>query len=972
MIQKINSINTIPVIALKTAIPYPNTIMSFLIQRPTSIRGLITLDKNKGNNTICLIAQKSEDDINYLYNIGVLANVIDIQYFNKNIKKQFNDSSKIELDEDKDCSAKENKSDNNKESEEEIFLKNNPDFGNVIVRIIVSCKDKVLVKKIENTKGYQELCQFEICETIIEDEEKLNIAILNLQNQFTKYAHTLENKLPHQKRIIDTTLKTVINQHNLEHKVNYIASYLYTIDHNSLEEKDNDQDKKSLIKGQIILEEPSLIKKIEMIIEDIKEKINTINIKTEIELSTEAELKQDYKKAILRKQLDVIRKMLGDQKDQVYNRFKLNLKFIDKKENPEAYNMIEAAVEKFANIQSYAQEYSSSIEWIELAFKAVFIEKKQYSVSNIQKIQESLDANHFGMQEVKKAIISFLVSRSHINKDADNLDSAPILCLAGAPGTGKTSIAKCIAEALNLPYYSIAMGGVRDEAVIRGHRKTYLGAMAGKIVTGATQMNSDIGLFILDEIDKIAPNNNGGVGGSVADALLETLDPKQNKSFVDHYLGFPIRLDKNMFIVTANYLDSIPPALRDRLEIINLPGYTTEEKINIVKKHTIKNLNKKYNFNFSNKDKILSDNSDGKTKLNNTSKTNESNFNSESNNAGLIFTDEIIRYVIENYTREAGVRSLTRKFEQIYRFAILEQELILANKAKENILYELTELVITKDLIREYLGTERSYDDLVNQEPEIGVVNGLAYSSVGGSVLQIECVKIHGSGQITITGNQGNVMKESAQVAKTVAINLLEKYKYNTSNLKELDIHIHVPDGSTPKDGPSAGITMLTAIFSCLSNIPVKAKIGMTGEITLTGKVTAIGGLKEKILAGIRQGIKIFILSEQNRKDFINLIKNEEKSLLIENNELNQNQTNSITHSNISEKTEVMNTAKKIEIIYAGEKIEVIYAENAKAVLDNALVKTLEMFSIENDSLNNTKLNQDTKKVIKPKKSSKE
>ncbi len=424
-----------------------------------------------------------------------------------------------------------------------------------------------------------------------------------------------------------------------------------------------------------------------------------------------------------------------------------------------------------------------------------------------------MDKEHYGLKDVKDRIIEYLAVRK-VSKTL----KGPILCLVGPPGVGKTSIAKSIAHSLNRNFVRMSLGGVRDEAEIRGHRKTYVGAIPGRIIYGMKQAKSKNPLFLLDEIDKMSNDFRG----DPADALLEVLDAEQNATFRDHYLELDFDLSKVLFITTANTLSTIPGPLLDRMEVIEVSGYTSEEKFHIAKNHLIPKKLKEHNME------------DGK----------------------ITFSNSSIYYIIDNYTRESGVRGLERKISSIIRKSITE--MIEKNKDTTN---------VTINHVKKYLGPEVFSYEKADKEDKIGVVTGLAWTAYGGDTLPIEVTVMDGNGKLQLTGKLGEVMVESAKAGYSYVRSNASKYGIDTDFYKNKDIHIHVPEGAVPKDGPSAGVTMITALISSLGGKRVKHNVAMTGEITLTGRVLPIGGLKEKSLAAYRAGIDTIIIPKANEKD---------------------------------------------------------------------------------------------------------
>ncbi len=438
---------------------------------------------------------------------------------------------------------------------------------------------------------------------------------------------------------------------------------------------------------------------------------------------------------------------------------------------------------------------------------------------DIKATRDILNKEHYGIKEVKDRIIEYLAV-----KKMSNSIKGPILCLVGPPGVGKTSIAKSIAHALNKNFVRMSLGGVSDEADIRGHRRTYVGAIPGRIIYSMKQAKSMNPLFLLDEIDKMGD----GYKGDPAAALLEVLDSEQNYSFRDHFLELDFDLSDVMFVTTANTLDTIPIPLLDRMEIIEVSGYTSEEKLNIAKNHLVQKELEEHSLD----------------------------------NGKITFTDDALSCIIDNYTRESGVRNLERKIAAVIRKSIAE----MVEKNKQT-------TTITAAIVKKYLGSDMYTYDKIDKEDKIGVVTGMAWTGYGGDTLPIEVAVMPGTGKLSITGQIGDVMKESAEAGFSYVRTNAKKYSINEKFYKEKDIHIHVPEGAVPKDGPSAGVTIITALVSALSNRRVKHNVAMTGEITLTGRVLPIGGLKEKSLAAHRAGIDTIIIPKQNEKDLKNIPK---------------------------------------------------------------------------------------------------
>ncbi len=525
---------------------------------------------------------------------------------------------------------------------------------------------------------------------------------------------------------------------------------------------------------------------------------------------------KSQKEFYLREQLKAIHDELGDDLNEL-EELKNTIKQKGLPESIEEKALKEIA--RLDKINPSSPDYSiilNYLDWIkELPFNF-----STEDTADLKKAMEILDKDHFGLEKVKQRIVEYLAVLQLTKKI-----KGPILCFVGPPGVGKTSVATSIARALNRKFVRMSLGGVKDESEIRGHRRTYVGAMPGRIIFGLKNAGSNNPVFLLDEIDKLSSD----IHGDPASALLEVLDPEQNTTFRDRFLEVPFDLSKVMFITTANSLDTIPYPLLDRMEVIEISGYTKEEKLQIAKQYLIpKQLN-----------------ANGLTKKN------------------IAFTDDGIEEIITSYTAEAGVRNLEREIASVVR----KVATLVAQKPR------LKKQVIDKKMASEYLGIKKHARDLALEKDEIGAATGLAWTSVGGTTLTIEVSLMQGKGEIVLTGKLGDVMKESARAAISYIRANADKYNIDKDRFEKTDIHIHVPEGATPKDGPSAGITMATAILSAFINKAVKKTVAMTGEITLRGKVLAIGGLKEKALAAYRLGITNIIIPKDNQKDLVELPK---------------------------------------------------------------------------------------------------
>ena len=563
-------------------------------------------------------------------------------------------------------------------------------------------------------------------------------------------------------------------------------------------------------KKQELLEVFNLKSRSEKTLEIISKELQRLEMKNEIQHKVKHDLDQQQREYFLNQQLKAIQEELGGSADQEIEEIRTRAK--SKKWNKEVSNNFEKEIKKLQRMNPAMADYSVQRAYLELFLDLPW---NEYTEDNfdLDKAKKILDRDHFGLEKVKERILEHLA----VLKLKGDM-KAPILCLYGPPGVGKTSLGKSIAVALGRKYERVSLGGLRDESEIRGHRKTYIGAMPGRIIKSIKKANSSNPVFVLDEIDKITRDSHG----DPSSAMLEVLDPEQNSSFHDNYLEIGYDLSKVMFVATANSLSSIQPALIDRMEIIEINGYTIEEKVQIAKKHLLPKQIKEHGLKSSD----------------------------------LKLSNKVFEYVIDGYTRESGVRGLDKMVAKLVRYAAKS----IAMEQDYNLSPNISDL-------KEILGTAQFDKErhLNNDIP--GVVTGLAWTSVGGDILFIESSKSSGKGKMSITGNLGNVMKESSTIAMQYIKSHAKELGINPDDLNKNDVHLHVPEGATPKDGPSAGITMLTALVSLFTGRIVKAKLAMTGEITLRGKVLAVGGIKEKILAAKRAGVKEIILCEQNKKD---------------------------------------------------------------------------------------------------------
>jgi ATP-dependent Lon protease len=568
---------------------------------------------------------------------------------------------------------------------------------------------------------------------------------------------------------------------------------------------------------QEVLEELDVKKRVEKAIKILSKEIQRIKLGEEIQTEVHDEISKSQREYYLREQMKAIKRELGEDESQV------ELKDIEDaikeaKMPEEAEKVALKELDRLSKIPSQSPEYTVSRTYLDWLTELPWSKTSEDSI-NVKDAKSILDKDHYGLEKVKERIIEYLAVRAlKMQKDPEGALRGPLLCFAGPPGVGKTSLGRSIARSMGREFVRISLGGVRDEAEIRGHRRTYIGALPGRIIQSLKKAGTNNPVFMLDEIDKLG----GDFRGDPSSALLEVLDPEQNCTFADHYLEVDFDLSKVMFISTANYRDPIPPALRDRMEIIEFSGYIEDEKVQIAKQHLIP---KQMEENALTKKDVSLD-------------------------------DKGVKELINSYTREAGVRNLEREIANVFR-----------KVARDKIEKNTKKIKINKKKVSEYLGAPRFYSELAERTTKPGVVTGLAWTAAGGDILFIEASKMKGKGRLTLTGQLGDVMKESATAAMTYVRSHTDILGLDEDFNEKTDIHVHVPAGAIPKDGPSAGVGMFTAIVSLLTGIPVKNRVAMTGEITLRGNVLPIGGVKEKVTAAHRAGIKTIILPDHNRKD---------------------------------------------------------------------------------------------------------
>ncbi len=589
---------------------------------------------------------------------------------------------------------------------------------------------------------------------------------------------------------------------------------------------------------QKILELPSVKERLEAILQHLVKEVSVLEIEKNISTKTQKKFDQNMREAVLRERLKTIQTELGEDSDEEQDLKDFKKKIAAAGMSKDVKKKVMQELNRFSRLSVHSPEYGYIRSWLETIVDMPWNKRSEDKVS-IPEAQKVLDIDHYGLEEVKERIIEYLavLQLKRSTKSRKNNQMPTIICFSGPPGVGKTSIGKSIARALGRKFIKVSLGGIRDEAEIRGHRRTYVGAMTGRIIQGIRDVGTKNPVFMLDEIDKLGADYRGDPSA----ALLEALDPEQNHEFSDHYLEIPFDLSEVIFITTANVLDTIPPALLDRLEVIEFSGYTVNEKFEIAKQHL---LEKAITNNALTLDQVT-------------------------------LEPEALSVVIGSYTREAGVRNLERQLNKIMRKAAKK----IANK-------ETDKVIVTPKNVSDFLGPEQFTESVAETKPEPGLATGLAWTQAGGDIIFIEVATMPGTGQIILTGKLGEVMQESAKAAWSYVRSKWQELGLKEDFYKSIDVHVHVPEGAVPKDGPSAGDTITTALVSALTKKTMRPAVGMTGEVTLRGRVLEIGGVKEKVIAGHRAGLREIILPKANGKDLVKIpdsIRKQMKFHLVEN-----------------------------------------------------------------------------------------
>jgi ATP-dependent Lon protease len=660
-------------------------------------------------------------------------------------------------------------------------------------RVIITGEKRAQIHEYLNLNN-----SFEVLESIVSSIEEEKIESQEEQAITRKLYREVETCSKNLPNMSNSILAQIINLTNLSKMTDIIAPYL-PIDN---------------IKLNNYLQETKSTKRAKLILEDLYKEKELYEIDKKIDANVKKSIDDNQKEFILREKLKTIKQELGEENYKETEIEELKEKIEQLKAPNHIKERLVKEIKRYENLSPMSPETGVVKNYIEWLLELPWANETKDN-EDLKSVRKSLDESHYGLEEVKKRIVEFLAVKQMTN----NL-RGPIICLVGPPGVGKTSLAFRVAKAMNREFVKMSVGGINDEAEIIGHRKTYIGSSPGRIISSMKKAGSINPVFLIDEIDKMTKD----IKGDPASTLLDVFDPEQNKFFTDNYIEEEYDLSKVLFITTANYIDQIPEALRDRLEIVELRGYTEYEKLDICKTHLIKKIAEEHGL----QEELI------------------------------LFDDDALLAIIRGYTKEAGVRELERKLATIIRKIVTN---IVMNGSQLECIY------ISKDNLKEYLGNEKYHFIYKKEKGQIGVVNGLAYTSYGGDVLPIEVNYYKGKGDLVLTGSLGDVMKESAKIALSYIKSNYNKFKINYEKILENDIHIHVPEGAIPKDGPSAGVALTTAIISALTEKKVSTNIAMTGEITLRGNVLGIGGLKEKSMGASRNNIKKVIIPKDNESD---------------------------------------------------------------------------------------------------------
>ena len=670
------------------------------------------------------------------------------------------------------------------------------------VKVLVEGQQRAQIYQLEDT-GEHFQAQIKPIESTLGNKKELQVVHKAALDEFQNYINL-------NKKVQPDILSALQQIENLEQLSDTLASHLPV----------------SVAQKQTVLEMSNVVERFEYLLGLMQSEADLLQVEKRIRSRVKKQMEKSQRDYYLNEQIKAIQKELGEEENAISEIEQLRQKIEEARMPLEAREKVEAELQKLKMMSPMSAEATVVRSYIDWMIQVPW-HKRTKVKKDLAKAQEILDADHYGLERVKERILEYLAVQTRLNQL-----KGPILCLVGPPGVGKTSLGQSIANATGRKYVRMALGGVRDEAEIRGHRKTYIGSLPGKLIQKMAKVGVKNPLFLLDEIDKMSSD----MRGDPASALLEVLDPEQNAHFNDHYLEVDYDLSDVMFVATSNSMH-IPTPLLDRMEVIRLSGYTEDEKLNIATRHLI-----------------------NKQMERNGLKAGE-----------LTIDDSAIVDIIRYYTREAGVRNLEREISKICRKAV--KTLLLDKKLKS--------IKVTAKNLHDYLGVKRFEFGRADTQNRVGEVTGLAWTEVGGDLLTIETASVLGKGKLSYTGSLGDVMKESIQAAMTVVRARADKLGINPEFHEKRDIHIHVPDGATPKDGPSAGIAMCTALVSCLTGNPVKSEVAMTGEISLRGKVLPIGGLKEKLLAAHRGGIKTVIIPKDNVKDLEEIPENAKRDLNI-------------------------------------------------------------------------------------------